>query len=427
MTSSRGGIFRWLASSINELAVAWWSATSFYIMFLDSHNEFLLFVPLALGVPLFVWLTWKKPTIARVDPVVNLGVFMLFISILGSYLFNTEFYETVMMAGNIVSALLLFFTLYLIVMKLDLDLQKVLLFTAIYISILMPAVIHNSRDVWGRLEPFDLHPNFVSMMAIVVLLGAMSTRNILVFAVLSPMALYVIVRMQSRASLLAALLAMAIIIANYLWQNRSPRMMKLLGLAFVLAGIASATAALAGYSIFDYIYGVVNNLFLIDDSNRGLDSGASGRSDLWAAAFHLWATHPIFGVGFKGHMQFMPENAPAHNAFLGLLADNGLTGLIGYMLIIAGAGWAIFKRGPQKLTMYGQRMAIIFPYIVYGMLETRAFSFGNTYSLLLLLVAFDTARSRVNQPLLVTRPAFNKASPVAAAPRGVQPVGSLTR
>jgi len=91
-SSSRGNLRTWLGSSINELAVAWWTCTSYPLMyFTNGKNEFVLFIPLAIGAPLFFWLTWRKPVLAHVDPVVTTGVFLLLVSIVGSYLFNSEF------------------------------------------------------------------------------------------------------------------------------------------------------------------------------------------------------------------------------------------------------------------------------------------------------------------------------------------------
>jgi O-antigen ligase len=114
----------------------------------------------------------------------------------------------------------------------------------------------------------------------------------------------------------------------------------------------------------------------------------------------------------------------AHNAFLGLLADNGLVGLVGYLLIIGMSATYIIKRG-SSLTMFGQRAAVIFPYFIYGMVESRAFSFGNTYSVLFLLVAFDSAKYRAGSSDAKARQAAEPAR--APEPRRSQPAGTLSR
>jgi len=425
-SSSRGNLRTWLGSSINELAVAWWTCTSYPLMyFTNGKNEFVLFIPLAIGAPLFFWLTWRKPVLAHVDPVVTTGVFLLLVSIVGSYLFNSEFYELVQIGGNLVSALLMFLSLYIIVMKMEIDFRKLLIFQAIYIEIFMPEVIRTSAIVWGRLEPAALTMNFAAMMGIVAFLGALAARSIIFTPILAVLPLYTMVMMQSRGSMIATGLATIIIAGCWLWENRSRKMLKLAGIATVFGGIACFGAALDGFNIFELISDQITHVLMLDDSNRGVDSGGSGRSDLWAAAYNLWLTHPVFGVGFKGHTQFMPDNMLAHNAFLGLLADNGLVGLVGYMLLSIGACVCLLRRGFKGVTMFGYRAAILFPYFVYGMVESRAFSFGNTYSVLFLLVAFDSAKYRISRGTAATT--AYESTPAPQSREVQQPVGTLSR
>jgi len=407
--SPRWTLRGWLASSINELCIAWWTCTSYYLMYAtNSQNEFVLFFPLAAGAPLFLWLTWRKPILAHVDPVVSTGVFLLLISIVGSYLFNSEFYDVVPIGGNLASALLLFLSLYVIVMKMDVDLRKLLVFQAIYIELLMPEALRTCNVVWGRYEPPGMTMNYASMMGIVAFYGALAARHWWAKGLLAVFPLLTMVLMQSRGSMMATIFGTAIIIGVWFYENWSRKMFQRLCIGAVFAGIISCGSALAGYSVFDLIGNEISNLFMLEDSHRGVDSGASGRSDLWAAAYNLWATHPIFGVGFKGHTQFMPGNMLAHNAFLGLLADNGLVGLVGYLMIIVTAAVCLIRRGPKRLSLFGFRAAIIFSYFLYGMIESRAFSFGNTYSVLFLIVAFDSAKYSV-QRLTAPRPAYENA------------------
>jgi O-antigen ligase len=395
-------VFSWLASSVNELAIVFWTCGSFYMMYASGgQNEYFLFAPLALGAAAFFWLSCRKPVIAHVDQIVSIGVFLLVFSILGSYLFNSENYELIAMAGNVVSTLLLFFALYVVVMKIEMDLKKVLVLQAIVINLLLPVILASSNWVWGRLEPAQLHPNYVAMMGTVAALGAMSVRSPFWMVVLGAMPLYTMSAMQSRASMIATTSGVVIVICHYLWVRRSRQLLGRLAVLAMIGAAACIALSFVGVNVFGAIGDQISGQLLLDDDRRGLGSGASGRSDLWAAAFNLWATHPLFGVGFKGHTQFMPDNMPAHNAFLGLLADNGLIGFIGYMIIIGRSAYCLVTRGSKHVSMFAQRAAIIFPYFLYGLVETRAFSFGNSYSLIFLLVAFDSAKTRV-QPSVFT-------------------------
>jgi hypothetical protein len=102
--------------SLNEIVVAIWVCSSFYIMYATGgENASLLFLALIGGAAALILLTYKKAVIATVPPLVSLGAFLLNISILCSYLCNKERYECIFIAGNIFSSLVLFVSLYLII------------------------------------------------------------------------------------------------------------------------------------------------------------------------------------------------------------------------------------------------------------------------------------------------------------------------
>jgi O-antigen ligase len=180
----------------------------------------------------------------------------------------------------------------------------------------------------------------------------------------------------------------------------------------------------AGIDLFSAIGDKFATLFMLNDEYRGLDSGGSGRTDLWKAAINLWLTHPVFGVGFKGHPDLMPDQMLAHNAFLGMLADLGTVGFIAYLLILIPGFYHVIKRGDRGLSAYPQRLAILVSYLVYGMLESRAFSFGNTYSLLFLLVVFDSSK----HPIRSGRDAETRRETSPSAMNGArEPAGLISR
>jgi O-antigen ligase len=389
----------WFASSIDEIVVTVWMSASFYLTYATAgKNEFVLFLPLAAGAVALVWMTSKRPVIAKVDPLLSIGVFLLIFSILASYLFNSQWYEPIFIAGNLASAVLLFVALFIITRKIELDFKKMLILQSIFINLLLPAVIASSTMVWGRLTP-ELQPNYIGMMGILALIGALSVRSIFWSLTLSALPLYSMVVMESRASMLAGGIA-ALIIFGYRfrrlgWKNLRPY----LATAFMGGPIVCIGLYFAGIDVFGYANNAFENLFLLDDKYRGIDSGASGRSDLWIAAINLWLSHPLFGVGFKGLPPLMPDEMPAHNAYLGMLAEVGVVGFAGYLLIVGVALYHTLKRGDRGLSEYPQRVAILVSYLIYGLLESRAFSFGNSYSLLFLLVAFDSSKVRLKNAL----------------------------
>src|ERR1700751_6191510 len=99
--------------SLNEIVVAIWAFSSFPITHLlarSGDSAVPLFLPLVAGAVALIFLTYKKPVLATVSPLVSLGVFLLNLSILASYLCDTQRYDLVFVAGNISGSLLLFFS-----------------------------------------------------------------------------------------------------------------------------------------------------------------------------------------------------------------------------------------------------------------------------------------------------------------------------
>jgi O-antigen ligase len=393
-----------LASSANEIVVTLWTGASFYLMYATGgKNEFVLFIPLAAGAVAFVWMTYKRPVIAKVNPILSLGVFLLIFSIMASYLFNSQWYELIFIAGNLASAALLFISLFIITRKIELDFQKVLILQSILINLLLPVIIATSTMVWGRLTP-ELHPNYIGMMCILALVGALSVRSIFWSLALAALPLYSMVAMESRTSMLAAGIATLIILGSYVRRLSWKKLRPYATMALLGSPIVCIVLYFLGFDLFGYANNTFDTLFMVNDEYRGIDSGASGRSDLWAIAINLWLSHPLFGVGFKGLPPLMPDQMPAHNAYLGILAEVGIVGFSGYMIIVGVALYYTLKREDRGLSEYPQRMAILVSYLIYGMLESRAFSFGNSYSLLFLLVAFDSSKFRLKNALTFVSP-----------------------
>jgi O-antigen ligase len=379
---------------LNEIVVAIWACASFYIMhFTGAESAAPLFFPLAGGAIALIFLTYKKPAIATVSPLVSLGVLLLNLSILASYLFNAQRYDWVFIVGNIASSLLFFFSLYLITTRIDLDLRKTLIFISIFVNVLLPIVLVTAPIIWGRVIPVE-NPNYVAMMALVAFIGALSVRSIIFATALSLLPIYSMIVLESRDSLLAATVALLIAIVSRAWSHRSKKFFIYLLLAFFGSAALCAIMTLTGFHVLHSIGQSFAHLFMINDKYRGISSGGSGRDYLWAAAMQLWEEEPIFGVGFKGHTLLMPDQLPAHNAYIAMLADMGLVGLASYLLTMSPAIYFVFKP-IQRFLEEPLPVTIIATYILYGAFEVRAFSFGNTYSVVFLLIVFNCSKWRV--------------------------------
>ena len=89
--------------------------------------------------------------------------------------------------------------------------------------------------------------------------------------------------------------------------------------------------------------------------------GGSGREVFWANAVKIWQTSPVFGAGpgrfAFAYLQFAPSVPPgywpghAHDIFLEALAEFGLAGLVGLLVMLGGIlvwAWRMLKRASPQ-------------------------------------------------------------------------------
>jgi O-antigen ligase len=140
---------------------------------------------------------------------------------------------------------------------------------------------------------------------------------------------------------------------------------------------------------------------------REFDPTGTGRVDLWDVAVQMWEDNPIFGVGYANFPTESPqyllrpgqlsaafiidEPQETHNAYLGLLAENGIVGLGLFVAVVVSfmrATWVGVKRleliGDRRYAVLGRAVLIA----QIGQLAALVFShnpFNHPFWLLLAL------------------------------------------
>lgn len=242
---------------------------------------------------------------------------------------------------------------------------------------------------WGRLAANGIQPNFWGAMGLLLCLTAFARGRGLISAMGFTVGAYTMYLADSRSSMLA--LAAACLLLGFLYVRELKGQRAAFWLA-ILGG--SFLAALVFYDSYvsDTLQFASSNLLKLDSSDRGIDSGFSGRTGLWSETIDLWATSPLFGVGFRQHEVFLKTISSAHNAYLAMLADTGLAGLAVYLFLVIGslaAALGITDRRMRRLIL-----AVVVSYAVYGFFERRAINSGNPYSILFLLGCFSALADR---------------------------------
>ena len=168
-----------------------------------------------------------------------------------------------------------------------------------------------------------------------------------------PVQLYLIYKSHSIQGLVAFAFGFSLIVITQLWQWR-----KYLGIgALVAVCIAGPVAFL----------GIINKGPL---ASMLAKSSLNNRLDYWEAAWGMFKSHPITGVGLDRFGEFYGQYAPqiqvaqgqatdnAHNVLMQLLATGGLVVFIPYVVLLVLIGWTglsgvLKAKGQEQMNLVG--------------------------------------------------------------------------
>jgi O-antigen ligase len=234
-----------------------------------------------------------------------------------------------------------------------------------------------------------LDPNFIGLLTVVAGLAtaSLSARYWRMAGLAG--SLFVAWLVSSRDAILGIAVghAVAILARRLLPEPGAPRP----GLATTWAMAVGGLLALllTGHWLMGF---VDNDVLLLNDPERGLGSGFTNRIELWQAAWALWKSHPVFGVGYGEGLTDFGYTAYAHNLVLVLLSETGLVGLGGFV-----AFTVLSMRNALRFIRTGHRQIAIFMissmaiYWSYGIFEGKAVSAGNPLSAMFFLLMFAGA------------------------------------
>jgi hypothetical protein len=83
----------------------------------------------------------------------------------------------------------------------------------------------------------------------------------------------------------------------------------------------------------------ISNLFLLEDTYRGIGTGFVGRAEHWESAWNIFLEYPLFGIGFG---YFRHDVVTPHSMWLGMLSMMGLMSFF-ILAAILQNGWRIYN------------------------------------------------------------------------------------
>ncbi|SDX55787.1 hypothetical protein SAMN04488238_1103 [Roseicitreum antarcticum] len=161
----------------------------------------------------------------------------------------------------------------------------------------------------------------------------------------------------------------------------------------IISAIKKSPNSIFGYSVLSIILSVVIiALFLVTEyilveilqtqsATRGLDSGLSGRTEIWRHYLNIYTERPIFGFGFDMSRFYAEtyfrsevggEISSAHNSYITILFDFGLVGASLYFVLLF---LVLIGSLRMKSLMF---FAFVLIVLISGLTESRPLNVGNS-------------------------------------------------
>jgi len=229
------------------------------------------------------------------------------------------------------------------------------------------------------------HPNHLALIAFGILVSALAVPNVLASGVLVGVNMLVIIATQARGSLVASVIAILtylILLHVHLYKRKS------IILFIFVAALTAATCMIYESEIQQ----VLSGLLFLNDRYRGMGTGFTGRTDAWQEAYQLFLDNPIFGIGFRMHEQYMTTLSSAHNGYLSMLAETGISGVICAGALTVTCIVRLFRlfRSGDANAIAG--ISLVFGYLFLAVFERYFINVGNPTSVLVWLFLFMPAR-----------------------------------
>lgn len=193
--------------------------------------------------------------------------------------------------------------------------------------------------------------------------GRSRAERLLAFACLGALSIALLGTISRSALLGLAVGGFVLMVLTF--RERPIQAVAIVVLGLLGAGVLALLARLLGF----------DDLILYRFSSEVL--GESGRESRWATALHLFSQDPILGIGIGNYATYAGfVMGDAHNAFLNMLVESGLVGLLPQLILFAYTLYrlAVRPRVSNELTEWRPYfLGAFFALVVSNLFNTYAF------------------------------------------------------
>jgi O-antigen ligase len=282
---------------------------------------------------------------------------------------------------NIIYVVLVFNLFISLMFSISTNLNADAMLRSMFVSValahcfILIVVLIDADYSWGRLYGHNA-ANYWGFLSQTALIATIAMRGWILRLGVVVLALVIIYLTQSRGSMVAAAAGLSAAFVLYAWQSRARVWL------WLSAAIALVMVAVLGFNF------ITDDLLRLSDPGRGIGSGASGRANVWRESFDLFANHPWLGVGYRQHEQYLTSEANAHDAYLGMLADTGVLGLMAYLIFLfGGLARSVVRQLSRPTPSNLATVAFLTAFVVNGLFERSALNTGNAYCQMMALLA----------------------------------------
>lgn len=231
--------------------------------------------------------------------------------------------------------------------------------------------VHNDRTV-GGIQPNQLAKLSITCLFLCFMSGVRGVER----TCLVCFSLLVLIFSGSRggiAYLILALIGYAAVSMRSSVSRNKLVLLTGLGLLVLCGAIAIA--------LNQHVTSIISDKLAINDAERGLDSGFSGRTDHWFSGYEAFIDNPMFGVGFKVSQDVIL----AHSGFLNLAIDLGGVGFIIFIFSFFCKLFILYSRKWRVSPVY---FSVSIMLLAVWIVDPIYINLGNPFSVLLLLPLF---------------------------------------
>ncbi|MBL0918891.1 MAG: hypothetical protein IBJ14_09315 [Hydrogenophaga sp.] len=354
------------------------------------------------------------------------------------WLFSTAFLFAMLVAwatGNLLSTmygamLLLVLTAIALVVRHNRASELAAVFRWAYVALLATLLLVEPQALFAslagnveygqgliRYQPLGMHPNLSGLVygggALLFFQRylAVHTRPRQLFALaMAGLCLCVLLAASARAGMLALCITGLTGVTLIAWRgSRRARM------GLVLAALAGLALVLFKWAdIKDYLSLILD----VDSPTRGVDSGATGRADLWQAGIELVFSDGALMFTGRGIRSALPDiiGFPVESSYINLALEHGLFfGSLIALAFIVTAGRALrhgLQPGPARHQVFMAGLMLVF-ILAQSIFNRYLIGVGNPYSLWILVLVLQ-----LNLPAASTARAASRYSPALAGLKG---------